>query len=139
MRWRGGYIDAGGHESLAMRSTAALRAEFLDLTGIGPETADDILVYAFGRPVFVVDAYARRILSRCGWANADEPYERLSAAVADAVGRDAGTLGELHALLVEHGKRHCRATPRCAECPLAPGCRAVTGHAGDDPGVGGRG
>ena len=135
-RW---YIDAGGHESLAMRSTATLRAALLGLAGIGPETADDILVYAFGRPVFVVDAYARRILSRYGWANANEPYERLSAAVADAVGHDAGTLGELHALLVEHGKRHCRATPRCAECPLAAGCRTAANHAGNDPGAGGQG
>ena len=128
------YIDAGGHGSLAMRSTAALRVELLDLAGIGPETADDILVYAFGRPVFVVDAYARRILSRYGWANAGEPYERLAAAVVGALGRDAGILGELHALLVEHGKRHCRATPRCATCPLAAGCRAVSGHARIGPG-----
>ena len=130
------YIDAGGHGSLAMRSTPALRAELLGLAGIGPETADDILVYAFGRPVFVVDAYARRILSRYGWTSADEPYERLAAAVAGALGRDAGTLGELHALLVEHGKRHCRATPRCAECPLASGCLTATGHARNGPGIG---
>ena len=129
------YIDAGGYESLAMRSTAELRAELLGLAGIGPETANDILVYAFGRPVFVVDAYARRILSRYGWTKADEPYEPLSAAVADALGRDAGTLGEFHALLVEHGKRHCRATPRCAECPLAARCRTVTGHARSGPGI----
>ena len=131
-RW---YIDAGGHGSLEMRSTPALRAELLGLAGIGPETADDILVYAFRRPVFVVDAYARRILSRYGWANAGEPYDRLSATVADALGRDAGTLGEFHALLVEHGKRHCRATPRCAECPLAAGCRTVSGRARSDPGI----
>ena len=123
------YIHAGGHGSLVMRSTGDLRAELLGLAGVGPETADDILVYAFGRPVFVVDAYARRILARYGWANAGEPYERLSAAVADALGRDAGTLGEFHALLVEHGKRHCRARPRCAECPLAAGCRTAAVHA----------
>ena len=128
-RW---YIDAGGWKSLAVRSTQVLRADLLGLPGIGPETADDILVYAFERPVFVVDAYARRILSRYGWAGGDESYERLSDAVASAIGRNTGLLGEFHALLVEHGKRHCRATPRCIGCPLAAQCRTgMHGATGD--------
>lgn len=121
-RW---YLEVGGIEALSVRSTAALRAELLGLAGIGPETADDILVYALTRPVFVVDAYARRILSRYGWAEGKEPYDQLSAAVAGAFGRDAAVLGELHALLVEHGKRHCRSSPRCTGCPLAARCRAA--------------
>lgn len=121
-RW---YIEVGGRESLMRRSTTKLRAELLGLAGIGPETADDILVYAFARPVFVVDAYARRILSRYGWAKGNEPYAVLSVAVADALGRDAVVLGEFHALLVEHGKRYCRATPRCRGCPLAVQCKAA--------------
>ena len=121
-RW---YIDSGGWEVLAARSTPELRADLLGLSGVGPETADDILVYAFERPVFVVDAYARRILSRYGWARGDESYERLSDAVASAIGRNTGLLGEFHALLVEHGKRHCRATPRCTGCPLAVQCRTA--------------
>ena len=126
------YVDRGGVASLSMGSTPDLRAELLGLAGIGPETADDILVYAFGRPVFVVDAYARRILSRYGWADGDERYDRLSAAVADTLGHDAAMLGELHALLVEHGKRHCRPTPRCTGCPLAARCRTGTnGHSND--------
>ena len=141
-RW---YLDAGGFGPLAARSTPALRAELLGLAGVGPETADDILVYAFARPVFVVDAYARRILSRYGGVKENEPYERLSAEVACAMDRDAAALGELHALLVEHGKRHCRPTPRCGGCPLVTGCR--TGMAGAKrevgpvagPGDGGRG
>ena len=119
-RW---YVDSGGRDALAARPTAKLRSELLALPGIGPETADDILVYTFTRPVFVVDAYARRILSRYGWAEGDEPYDRLSAAVTRAIGADTARLGELHALLVEHGKRHCRPTPRCTGCPLAAGCR----------------
>ena len=122
-RW---YTDVGGWRSLMRRSTPELRSELLGLPGIGPETADDILVYAFARPVFVVDAYARRILSRYGWAKGDEPYEALSGAVARAIGGDAAMLGELHALLVEHGKRHCRPTPRCTGCPLAAQCRTGT-------------
>ena len=130
-RW---YLDSGGSESMAAHSTVDLRAELLGLAGVGPETADDILVYAFGRPVFVVDAYARRILSRYGWARGDEPYERLSTAVTDALEGVPATLGELHALLVEHGKRHCRATPRCGGCPLAARC--ATGIRRSDSGAG---
>ena len=133
-RW---YVDVGGRDALAARPTADLRSALLALPGIGAETADDILVYAFARPVFVVDAYARRILSRYGWAQGDEPYEQLSDAVARAVGPDAARLGELHALLVEHGKRHCRSVPRCAGCPLAGECR--TGRRRAVPGDGGRG
>ena len=117
------------------RSTQELRSALLGLAGIGPETADDILVYAFSRPVFVVDAYARRILSRYGWVQGDEPYAQLSDAVARAIGRDASMLGELHALLVEHGKRHCRSTPRCMECPLAAQCRTGTRCARRDVGT----
>ncbi len=121
-RW---YVEAGGREPLMRRPTPELRSELLGLPGIGPETADDILVYVFARPVFVVDTYARRIFSRYGWARGDEPYDRLSATVAGALRRDATVLGELHALLVEHGKRHCRATPRCPGCPLAAQCEAA--------------
>lgn len=128
-RW---YVDSGGRESMASRATADLRVELLGLVGVGPETADDILVYAFGRPVFVVDAYARRILSRYGWATGCEPYDRLSAAVADVFGPDAAALGEFHALLVELGKRHCRTEPRCSGCPLAARC--TTGIRGSKSG-----
>ena len=125
-RW---YIDSGGWEALAARPTPELRADLLELAGVGPETADDILVYAFERPVFVVDAYARRILSRYGWARGDEPYDRLSNAVASAIGRDSGLLGEFHALLVEHGKRHCRRRPGAPGVRwrrnAAPGCTGL--------------
>lgn len=119
-RW---YLRVGGRETLARHSTGALRTLLLGLPGIGPETADDILVYVFGRSVFVVDAYARRILSRYGWATGDEPYDELSGAVVRELGGDAAALGELHALLVEHGKRRCRPLPLCEGCSLAPTCR----------------
>lgn len=71
---------------------------------------------------------ARRILSRYGWAKGNEPYESLSAAVADALGLEA-VLDEFHALLVEHGKRHCRTTLRCLGCPLVVQCKAAPGCA----------
>ena len=118
-RW---YLEVGGAAALSQLPTAALRARLLERPGIGPETADDILVYAFERPVFVVDAYARRILSRYGWSRGDEPYDTFARGIVGEIGFDAATLGEFHALLVEHGKRHCRPAPRCTGCPLASQC-----------------
>ncbi len=100
-----------------------LRTALLDVHGIGPETADVILLYAAGRPTFVVDTYARRILTRLGWVNPQTSDNTIrSGAMAD-LAYDVTALGEAHALLVEHGKRHCRKrTPRCVECPLQPEC-----------------
>ena len=121
-RW---YVQSGAVETLARLPTPELRARLLELAGIGPETADDILVYVFERPRFVVDAYARRILVRYGWARGDEPYDAIARQVVREVGPDAAMLGEFHALLVEHGKRYCRPTPRCTRCPLASQCNAA--------------
>jgi endonuclease-3 related protein len=100
--------------------TPSLREELLAVDGVGPETADSILLYAFGRPVFVVDAYARRVLERHGvpWARA--PYEEVRRRAEAALPRKAPYLNEAHALLVEAGKRHCGPVPRCAGCPLEP-------------------
>ena len=123
-RW---YVESGGVAALARLPTATLRARLLERPGIGPETADDILVYVFERPVFVVDAYARRILSRCGWARGVEPYDTFAHSIVREIGPDAATLGEFHALLVEHGKRHCRPVPHCAGCPLAQWCDTAPG------------
>jgi endonuclease-3 related protein len=105
--------------------TAALRSELLSLHGIGPETADCMLLYAFGRPVFVVDSYTRRLLSRLGLAQvpAGRPaYESLRAHVENLTGPQPEYLGELHALIVEHGKQVCRARPRCELCQLRTQC-----------------
>ena len=124
-RW---YVQSGAVQALARFPTPELRARLLELAGIGPETADDILVFVFERPVFVVDAYARRILSRYGWARGDEPYDSIARQVVREVGPDAAMLGELHALLVEHGKRYCHPTPRCTGCPLASRCNAARHH-----------
>ena len=121
-RW---YVEAGGAEALAQLPTATLRARLLERPGIGPETADDILVYVFERPVFVVDSYARRILSRYGWARGDEPYDTFAHGIVREIGPDAAALGEFHALLVEHGKRYCRSVPRCSGCPLESQCNTA--------------
>ena len=99
--------------------TAALREQLLAVHGIGPETADAILLYAGGRPVFVVDAYARRMLERHGLAEAHHGYESLRQFFEKNLPADAALYNEFHALIVHAGKRYCRATnPRCSACAL---------------------
>ncbi|MGD8977915.1 MAG: endonuclease [Gammaproteobacteria bacterium] len=121
-RW---WLDAGGMPGLGQVPTGTLRERLLVLHGIGPETADCILLYALGRPVFVVDAYTRRLLARLDLAEVPSgrrAYEALRRRIETLAGPDALFLGELHALIVEHGKTRCRATPRCDGCPLRRGC-----------------
>lgn len=99
--------------------TARLRDRLLGLNGIGPETADSILLYAGGRPAFVVDAYTRRILARHGLIREEDDYEEIKRLFEANLPRSVRTYNEYHALLVEVGKRFCR--PRqadCAACPL---------------------
>ncbi|MDH3317870.1 MAG: endonuclease [Gammaproteobacteria bacterium] len=121
-RW---YRSSGEYAALRALPTPALRRSLLSVHGIGPETADDILVYAFDRPVFVVDAYARRLFARYGLARGDEKYPDLKARVEAGFHRDAAALGELHALIVEHGKRKCRPKPLCGACCLRSSCAQV--------------
>ena len=118
----------GGVAAMRTLSTGQLRARLLEVNGIGPETADAILLYAFERPVFVVDAYLRRILARCGLIRGDEPYERLRQAVEAQLPGDVARLNELHALVVRHAKAHCRSRPRCTGCAAAPGCDGATNN-----------
>ncbi|MCB1858701.1 MAG: endonuclease [Gammaproteobacteria bacterium] len=111
-----------GEAGLEALDTPALRRALLSVNGIGPETADDILLYAFERPVFVVDNYTRRLFRRLGWIVGDEPYDDLRGAVELAVGGDTALFNELHALVVFHGKHVCRPNPRCQGCCLASRC-----------------
>lgn len=101
------------------QEAAVLRAELLSINGIGPETADSIILYAGGKPEFVVDAYTKRILSRHGIAGTDAGYEAVKALFTGALPRDARLYNEYHALIVKTGKDFCRPKePRCAHCPL---------------------
>jgi endonuclease-3 related protein len=108
----------GRLEAMADRPTEALREELLGVSGIGRETADCILLYALHRPVFVVDAYTRRVLLRHGVIDADADYETLRTIFEDGLPADVRQYNEYHALLVSVGKRHCRAAARCEGCPL---------------------
>ncbi len=118
----------GGDLERMVRAPAdELRAALLATHGIGPETADSILLYAAGRPVFVVDAYTRRTFSRLGIAPVRDTYEGWQRLFMDALPADAPLLNEYHALIVRHGKDICRKRPRCGECMLSAVC--VTGAA----------
>ncbi len=96
-----------------------LRKKLLEVNGIGPETADSILLYAGGKPFFVVDAYTRRILGRHGLINETAPYESVQKLFMDNLPRQSRLYNEFHALLVKAAKEHCKKSrPVCRACPL---------------------
>ena len=108
----------------AMRShdTQTLRAELLAVHGIGHETADDILLYALDKPVFVVDTYTRRLLHRLGVADEKQPYALHQQLFMDQLTHDAEMFSEYHALIVTHAKGPCRKKPECGSCVLLDLC-----------------
>ena len=118
-RW---YSLHGGFKHLREFETAELRRDLLAVNGIGPETADDILLYAFQRAVFVIDAYTRRIFSRLKLIKGDEDYEALRRFFERGLRRDARLFNEYHALIVRHGKDVCKSRPLCRECCLVEQC-----------------
>jgi endonuclease-3 related protein len=111
---------------MAGEGPAAARAKLLAVSGVGRETADSIALYAAGLPLFVVDAYTRRLFARLGLARGDEPYDDLQARVMSVLPADAALHNDLHAQIVEAGKRYCRPRPRCAECPLEAVCARIS-------------
>jgi len=146
------YLDekyGGSLDRMFAQETAKLRAELLALNGVGPETADSILLYAGNHPVFVVDAYTRRILERHRIISRKAGYEEIRALIEGAISStelellkvlEHGTeprhpvsrmssrqrsqlaqhYNEFHALIVRTGNEFCRSTPRCEGCPLRP-------------------
>ena len=101
----------------------ALRIELLSIWGIGPETADSIVLYAAEKPEFVVDAYTKRIFSRLGYVKEDISYEALKEFSEKNLPRDVLVYNEFHALLVRLGKERCKKSkPICSECPLEEKC-----------------
>lgn len=117
---------SGDLSCLAGEETALIRRELLGLRGIGPETADSILLYAIGKPVFVVDAYTRRIGARLGLVTGRATYEQVQNAFTQDLTADVHTWGEFHALLVRLAKEHCRVRPICPDCPLTDICPSFT-------------
>lgn len=113
----------GRVENMASQETSQLREALLSLSGIGPETADSILLYALHRPVFVVDTYTYRIFSRQGLIEEEISYADLQSFFTDHLPLEAPLFNEYHALIVREGKEICKKRPECAICPIREGCR----------------
>jgi endonuclease-3 related protein len=114
------FYDQFDGDMRRMRSQelSSLRKGLLKVDGIGPETADSILLYALEKPIFVVDAYTKRVFSRHELISETWSYEEVQNLVMGELGRDVGIYNEFHALLVFLGKSWCRRIPRCGGCPL---------------------
>lgn len=115
----------GGIDTLVSMQVKDLRRELLAVHGIGPETADDILLYAFDHPVFVIDAYTRRLFARLGLVDEIASYESLRRQFETALGKDAKLYNQFHALIVVQAKTVCRKRPQCTMCCLADVCPGV--------------
>jgi endonuclease III related protein len=114
-------IAAYGGDLARMRRVAlpALRSGLLSVNGIGPETADSILLYAFGKPIFVVDAYTKRFLQRHHGITDRATYDEVQAYCMERLQKDARLFNEFHALIVRLGKEYClKNNPKCRLCPL---------------------
>lgn len=107
---------------LFQRPEQEVRMDLLGVHGVGPETADCMLLYAGGIPVFVVDTYTRRIFERVGQGPAHAGYSTLQGWFHQHLPRDAALFNEYHALLVRLGKEACHPQPRCGQCPLRALC-----------------
>lgn len=101
------------------------RQLFLSNWGLGPETVDDMLLYAYDQPVFVVDLYTKRLFSRLGVCSEGIDYHDLQAMITQGIEKDVTLYKEYHALIVHHAKKHCRKSPHCVSCPLASICPRV--------------
>ncbi len=122
-RW---YMQYLGFAVLDSWATGDLRKSLLAVKGVGRETADAILLYAFDRPVFVIDAYTRRVLTRLGWLQTELSYDELRAVFELTLSADSSRFGQYHALIVEHAKRVCRVRPLCQLCVLKRQCKTAT-------------
>ena len=112
-------LENNGLDRFLRKDSSGLRGELLSINGIGPETADSIMLYAAGKSEFVVDAYTKRIFTRHGLIGPNAGYEEVKALFMDNLAPDAAVFNEYHALIVRTGKDYCRTkTPLCGECPL---------------------
>ncbi|MCL5427785.1 MAG: endonuclease III domain-containing protein [Candidatus Marsarchaeota archaeon] len=119
------------HHGLAgffSQDAVALRRELLSLNGIGPETADSIILYAAEKPVFVIDAYTRRAVQRIYDEEEERGYDELQSIIQASIPRDVALYNDFHAQFVELGKNYCRKKPLCGRCPLSGICGSAHGE-----------
>jgi endonuclease-3 related protein len=119
-----GYFNQKARKlkELASFTGEPTREALLSLWGIGPETADSILLYAYNKPYFVIDAYTRRVFSRLGLITGKEEYDELRLLFERSVPRKVGLYKEYHAIIVNLGKNFCKKKPLCGECPVLKTC-----------------
>jgi endonuclease-3 related protein len=116
------FLSHGRTEGLKRWPTTSLRIRLLDVYGVGPETADSILLYALDKPVCVIDAYTLRIFHRLGLIPEKMDYDKAQNFCHQRLAQTLPLLQEFHALIVEHAKRHCTKKPACEHCPLQARC-----------------
>ncbi len=115
------FLMKNYHGSMAMmrrEDVHSLREKLLSVNGVGPETADSILLYALDKPVFVIDAYTKRVLSRHKIMDPDKSYEEFQELFHSSLRKDLTLFNEYHALFVAVGKTYCKPKPLCDKCPL---------------------
>ncbi|MBI2653870.1 endonuclease III domain-containing protein [Candidatus Woesearchaeota archaeon] len=110
----------GNLRRLFKKNVGELRKELLSVNGIGPETADSIILYAAKKPIFVIDAYTKRIIHRVGYN--EKTYDELQKLFMQNLPNSERLFNECHALLVELGKNICKKKPLCVECPINMHC-----------------
>lgn len=115
----------GDIERMRDRPVSELRPELLSIEGVGPETADTIMLYALSLPSFVVDSYSFRLLNRLGIYSGRD-YRYVKTMFEETLGLDARRLSSAHAAVVMHCKEHCLVRPRCRGCPLRRHCPSKT-------------
>ena len=117
------HLEYGGRIArMRVEDPWVLRRKLLAVHGIGPETADSIALYAAGQPLFVVDAYTRRVFTRLGVLDGGESYDEVQRVFMDGLPRDVALYNDYHAQIVRLAKDSCRVRPRCETCPLTKGC-----------------
>lgn len=116
------HVAARPMQVMFAQAVPALREELLSIYGIGPETADTIILYAAEKPSFVVDTYTYRLFSRLGWVEGNYNYAKLRNLFMENLPHDVDLFNEYHALIVRHGARVCQKTPKCQTCSLQTVC-----------------
>lgn len=112
----------GGFARMERLGDDEMRDALLSINGVGPETADSIMLYAAGRKRFVVDAYTKRIFSRIYGTDVEIPYDEMQEFITSRIPRKLRIYKDFHAQLVELGKNNCKAVPECGTCPAAEYC-----------------